>query len=276
MFIWYEWCLLNPKDKQSTVRILKQQGWGQMKSMNDMIVPVVDIDDRQHGVINIILNTIPYRENKRNFVNLITQKQLYEKYRVQVERIYNQIDKHHNDVFQYVVVQSKQRIPMPCFVRLCNEIKFKNQQANDLFLHLFRVAAWFVDVPEATSISFNSASSYTKGTWIAHMVLMIQSCLPYVEDKTCNDERSCDLWSRINCSPDPSQTANDCEDGTLSILELLYVLRTAEFTSRELQWVQKFVNRYTPFLAIGQMATDPSLYHVYAVLLDTESIEKRR
>jgi len=60
----------------------------------------------------------------------------------------------------------------------------------------------------------------------------------------------------------------DCEDGTIMILEMLYIFIKCEFESKELEELRLFAAHYTPYMAIGYIPGSTEEFHIYALLLD--------
>jgi hypothetical protein len=152
-------------------------------------------------------------------------------------------------------------VPMASYVLGCADIQYENKQAERLFLNLYMITAWRMN-----NISFlTAATDEQKGNLIAHMLTMMQHCLTYRNDETRSGV-PIDHWTRIHAAPDPATYAFDCEDGSIAIIELCYVLMNAVFSNPSLIAIQSYLQHYTPMLMIGQVPSNKEQFHVYVIL----------
>lgn len=274
LFVWYEWCDTNG------IKSLKLQGvadWSHYQQTPPW--PIRDLNGdiqgqiRATGMYPIRLGL--YMQTRRDA--RATQDAVQAMYHDEVYTRYDRLIAAGVSCtyrFSYVSTHNGP-IPMTAYVQICNRIQYDDRNAERLFTRLFQVASFLVG-RYADAAAFASATDKVKALYISHMVGLMQRTMIYHPDMTRNDKKPFDQWSRLFTSPLPFRTANDCEDGSLSILELIYVLRKANFQSVVLQQVQLHLNKYTPFLAIGEMPRDPDSFHVYVLMLDSKGVDDRK
>jgi len=170
-------------------------------------------------------------------------------------------------------------IPVPIILASLENMKMKQNDMEKTMKWWLELAKSNCSVNDITNIK----DKYVLGEIIGELFTMSMKGMIYAHDKRftrkVENEEEEDQWMSILSFPSLENASFDCEDGTITVLEMVNAFKKATFFDKELKQIQEYLKNYAICATLGLLkvseteASKEYVFHAYPMFLDVKWFE---